>query len=158
MLYFFATASVALASGIHIDPTHQNSDDDLSMIHETTTFLTDVSREEPGTFVDFILSVCSDLESSARRAIYQARSDNIRPATGVHGKNVVPDILLSEQQQPADHVDNNLLNSEVDLLTETNSDSLNAQWSIPPFWNWQDIFFAMPSSPEINRGRTNEFT
>jgi hypothetical protein len=128
------------------------------MIHEATAFLTDVSLEEPGTFVDFILSVCADLESSAKRAIHQAQSDNIRPATGVHDKNAVPDILLSEQQQPADHADNTLLNSGFDLLTETNSDSLNAQWSIPPFWNWQEFFFTGPSSPESTEGPINKFT
>lgn len=157
MLYFFATASVALASEIRIHPTHQLSNDDLAMVHEATGFLTNISYEEPGTFVDFILSVCSDLESSARRAIRQARSDNIRrPATGVDDNPVNLDIDLSGRQQSADYTDNDLFNNEDGLPTDANPDYLNSQWSIPPFWNWQDMFVGMPSSPELNRVRTND--
>ncbi|KAJ5128296.1 hypothetical protein N7448_002014 [Penicillium atrosanguineum] len=157
MLYFFATASVALSSEIRINPNDQSSNDDLTMVHEVTAFLTDVSCEEPGTFVDFILGVCSDLEISARRTIHQARSDATKPAIGIHENVDLPDVGLSDQQQPAGHSDNSLFNNEVDL-THTNQDSFNAQWSIPPFWNWQDMFVGMPSSPDMNRARTNEFT
>ncbi|KAJ5681409.1 uncharacterized protein N7477_001349 [Penicillium maclennaniae] len=152
VLYFFATASVALTSEIRLNSTHHNSNHDLSMAHEVTSFLKDVSSGEPGTFVDFILSVCSDLESSARRAIHQTRSDGLRSATGVHRNVSSPDTGLSEQQLPTDHGDNTILHNEVDLLTDIDPDAVNTQWSIPPFWNWQDIFIGLPVSPETNRG------
>lgn len=127
------------------------------MVHEATGFLRDISYEEPGTFVDFILSVCSDLESSARRAIHQARSDNTRPpATGIDDNAVNVDIDLSGQQQSADYTNDGLFNNEVDILTDTNPDYLNSQWSIPPFWNWRDMFVGMPSSPEMDRVRTDD--
>ncbi|KAJ6104078.1 hypothetical protein N7523_010398, partial [Penicillium sp. IBT 18751x] len=152
VLYFFATASVALTSEIRINPTHPNSNDDLFMAHEVTSFLRDVSSGEPGTFVDFILSVCSDLESSARRTIHQTQSDGIGPATGIHRNVSGPDTGLSEQQLPTDHADNTLFNNEVDLLTNIDPDPVNTQWSIPPFWNWQDTFIGLPVSPEMSRG------
>jgi hypothetical protein len=118
------------------------------MIHEATAFLTNVSHEEPGTFVDFILNVCSDIESSARRAIQQVRSDSIRrPATSVNEDAVDLDIDLSGWQQPVDHIDNSLFNNEVDLLNDTNLNYINSQWSIPLLWNWQDMFAGMPYPP-----------
>lgn len=148
MLYFFATASVALASEIRIHPTHQRSNDDLIMIDDTIEFLTNVSREEPGTYVDFILSVCSDLESSARRAIHQARSDKSRePATDVGNETVDLDINLRGQAPPIDYSTNGAFNSDADLLSDSNADFLNSQWLIPSFWNWQDMFAGIPSSP-----------
>lgn len=132
------------------------------MVHETNEFLTKVSNEEPGTFVDFIRSVCSDLENSARRAIHQAQSDNIRrPETGVDNNAVDLENDFSGQLQYADGTDNSLFNNEVDLLTDANPDLLNPLWSISPFWNWrQEMFVSMPltSTPEITKRRTDDPT
>ncbi|KAL4740596.1 hypothetical protein BDV11DRAFT_204232 [Aspergillus similis] len=159
VLCFFSMACVALASEICIHPTHQNSNDDLAMIHEATAFLTNVSHEEPGTYVDFMLNVCSDIENSARRAIQQVRSDNIgRTATGVNEDAVDLAIDPSGREPHADHIDNSLFHNEVDLLNDTNLGYINSQWSIPPFWNWQDMLVGMPLSPDLNRGTTGEFT
>lgn len=109
------------------------------MIHETTEFLTKISNEEPGTFVDFIRSVCSDMEKSARRAIHQAQSDNGRqPETGIDNNAVDLEIdLFGQQQDNVGCTDNGLFNNEVDLLDDANSDLFNPLWSISPFWNWQ---------------------
>lgn len=109
------------------------------MVHETTEFLTKISIEEPGTYVDFIRSVCSDMEKSARRAIHQARSDNSRqPETGIDSDAVNSEINLSGQQQNNTQLtDNGLFSSEVDFLADPNPDLLNPLWSISPFWNWQ---------------------
>lgn len=134
----------------------------MVMVHETTEFLTKVSNEEPGTFVDFIRSVCSDLENSARRAIHQAQSDNTRRSeTGVDNNAVDLEIDFYGQQQYADGTDNSLFNNEVDLLTDANPDLLNPLWSISPFWNWrQEMFVSMPSTstPEITKRRTDDPT
>ncbi|KAL4805062.1 hypothetical protein BDV18DRAFT_161459 [Aspergillus unguis] len=153
VLYFFAMASAALASEICIHPTHQHCNDDLAMIHETTAFLTNVSHEEPGTFADFMLSVCSDMESSARRAMQQARGDNTgrAAATGVDEDAVDLAVDPSGREPPADQIDNGLFN-EVDLLNDVNLGYINSQWLMPPFWNWKDL------SSDMDRGRTGEFT
>lgn len=129
------------------------------MIHKIIEFLTSVSQEEPGTYVDFILSVCSDLESSARRAIHEARGDKSRePATGIDNETVDLDIDLHGQQQPVDYPTNNIFNSEVGFLSDPNTDVLNSQLLIPPFWNWQDMFVGIPSSLGMDRGRPNDLT
>ncbi|CAI7586647.1 unnamed protein product [Penicillium pancosmium] len=146
VLYFFATAAVALSSEIHTHPTHRNSHRDLSMIGEATKFLANVSFEEPGTFVDFILSVCSDLERSARYAIHQSQHDAIDPeATDLNENASNEDSAMPGQQQPTVYPDQSVF-SEVDLLTDNNPELFNAQWSVPPFWNLQDMFIGMPSS------------
>ncbi|KAJ6024470.1 hypothetical protein N7540_005267 [Penicillium herquei] len=160
VLYFFSAACVTLASEIRSHSTHQQSKDDLTLIHEATAFLKNVSDEEPGTFVDLILDVCSDIENSARRANQQnqqGRSDNGRPlAQDANEDAADPDIDLCGQQ-PAEHSDNNFLNSEVDLFNDINLNYITSQWSIPPFWNWQDML-GMPLSPDPNRGRTDDCT
>lgn len=142
MVYFFATASVALASEIHIHPAYKSSDQDLSMIHETIEFLAKVSSEEPGTFVDFILSVCSDMECSARCAIREAQCDLTNPlATGNNENSIDANASTSGPEQHAVPIDQGVLN-QVDFLTGSN-ESFNAQYSVPPFWNFQDMFAGM---------------
>lgn len=119
------------------------------MIHEATAFLTSVSHEEPRTFVDFMLSVCSDIETSARRAIQQVQNDDIRqPATGVNEDAVDLDTDLSGRHQAANQPHNSLSHNEIDLLNNTTLNQIDSQWLIPPFWNWQDMFVAMPLSPD----------
>lgn len=147
VLYFFATAAVALSSEIHTHPAHRDSHRDLSMISEATKFLANVSCEEPGTFVDFILSVCSDLERSARYAIHQSQNDAIDPeATNLNENASNADSTMPEQQQqPSVYPDQSVF-SEAGFLTDTNPELFNAQWSAPPFWNLQDMFIGMPSS------------
>jgi hypothetical protein len=128
------------------------------MIHEAIAFLTNASHEEPGTFVDFMLNVCSDIENTARRAIQQVRSDNIRrPAAGGHEDAADLDIDVCGQQQP-DHINNSLFNNEVDIPHDTTLSYINPQWIIPPLWNWQDMFIGMPLSPDMNGGRPDEST
>ncbi|KAJ5715024.1 uncharacterized protein N7483_012205 [Penicillium malachiteum] len=158
VLYFFSAACVTLASEIHSHSIHQQSKDDLTLIHEATAFLTNVSDEEPGTFIDFILDVCSDIENSARRANQQVRSDNGRPLT--HGTNedvANPEIDLCGRQQPADHSDSSFLNNDVDLLNDINLNYITSKWPNPPFWNWQDML-GTPLSPDLNRERTDDCT
>lgn len=164
VLYFFATASVALSSEIRIHPTHELADDDLAMAHEAVEFLTAVSHEEPGTYVDFILSVCSDLEISARRAIREVR---VAPAGADDGVAVdIPgniDIAGQQQQQQqfsnyAAYNNSSLFNTDpAGLLTDPHGDLFNSQWFVPPFWNWQDMVVGVSDLPEMNR-RTDDFT
>ncbi|KAJ5712280.1 hypothetical protein N7493_008748 [Penicillium malachiteum] len=155
VLYFFSAACVTLSSEIRSHSTHQRSKDDLALIHEATAFLMDVSDEEPGTFIDFILDVCSDIEDSARRGIQQVRSDNDQPPSQGANEGIADmNIDLGGRQRPANNSDNSFLNSEVDLLNDVNLNYINTQWQIPPLWNWQDIL-GMPLSPDPNRGRTD---
>lgn len=41
------------------------------MIRKTTQFLAKISSQEPGTYVDFLLSLCSELESTASQTVDQ---------------------------------------------------------------------------------------
>ncbi|KAJ5638789.1 hypothetical protein N7528_001179 [Penicillium herquei] len=155
VIYFFSAACVTLASEIRSHSAHQQSKDDLSLIHEATAFLTDVSDEEPGTFVDFILDLCSDTGNSVRRTIQQVRNDNDQaPSQGADEGAADLNIDLGGRQQHNDNSDNSFLNSEVDLLNDINLNYINSQWQIPPLWNWQDML-GMPLSPDPNRGRTD---
>ncbi|KAJ5718713.1 hypothetical protein N7488_004359 [Penicillium malachiteum] len=155
VIYFFSAACLTLASEIRSHSTHQQSKDDLALFHEATAFLADVSDEEPGTFVDFILDVCSDTGNSARRTIQQVRNDNDQaPSQGANEGAADLNIDLGGRQQPTDNSDNSFLNSEVDLFNDINLNYINSQWQIPPLWNWQDML-GMPLSPDPNRGRTD---
>lgn len=128
----------------------QLSEDDLTLIHAGTAFLKDVSADEPGTFIDFILDLCSDVENSSRRATQQARTENSRQlGQSANHDSADLNIDLSEREQLADHGENNFLNSDADLLNDINLNYINPQWAFPPFWNWQDSMLGVPvSGPE----------
>jgi len=143
VVYFFATASVALSSEIYAHPARQNSKHDLSMVQDAIKFLMDVSYEEPGTFVDFILSICSDLESSAQWAVSKSQGDVAKsPTTGANDERMDKDINTLEQQQTDDITDSNI--STGAEFIDTNAEVFNSQYSLLPFWNLDDMFIAMP--------------
>ena len=143
MVYFFATASVALSSEIYAYPAQENSKHDLSMVQDAIKFLTEVSYEEPGTFVDFILSICSDLERSAQWAISQIQGDITRsPTAGANSDRMEKDTKSPEQQQAADITDLDA-STGADFL-DTNPEVFNSQFSVLPFWNLDEMFTAMP--------------
>ncbi|KAJ5920999.1 hypothetical protein N7466_009325 [Penicillium verhagenii] len=158
VLYFFATASVALASEVAADPSHNLVTDDLQMIRDTVVFLTNISSEEPSTYVDFILGVCSDLESSARRAVHQYRSDTLQQTASRTDRDSWRTNTDSiSHAESAVYTDDPLLQHATDPHIEPMADLLNAQWSFPPFWSWQDTFTGLLPSPGINEGKPDGF-
>ncbi|KAJ5552725.1 hypothetical protein N7494_002103 [Penicillium frequentans] len=158
VLYFFATASVALALGITSHPAHELVNDDLRMVRDTVAFLTNISSEEPSTYVDFILGVCSDLETSARRAIRNSRRDMPeRPASRTNGDYRGINTESVPQREPTNTGGDNLLQQVIDPEGDSMVDLMNPQWSIPPFWSWQDTYSGILPSPGINEGRPEDF-
>lgn len=138
---------MALASEMRSRPGQQ-SKDDLTLIHEGTAFLKNVSEEEPGTFIDFILDLCSDVENSSRRATQQVRIENNGPLAQANDDTVDLDIDMAGRQQPTGHGDSTFSNSDADLLNDINLNYINPQWAFPPFWNWQDMLGMPVSGPE----------
>ncbi|KAJ5628518.1 hypothetical protein N7490_010746 [Penicillium lividum] len=158
VLYFFATASLALASEVASHPSHELVNGDLQMVREVVAFLTDISSEEPSTYVDFILGVCSDVETSARRAIRQSRPDiSQRPASRTDGDSRVTNSESVLHGGSADLAGDTLLHQAIGPQSEPIVDLIYQPWSIPPFWSWQDTYSGLLPSPSMNEGRPDDF-
>nr|XP_001400464.2 hypothetical protein ANI_1_3240024 [Aspergillus niger CBS 513.88] len=152
--------------------TFSYAGDDLSMVQNVVRFLTSTSSEEPNTYVDFILGMCSDLERSARRAFMTAQparhhhpatmqnNENDRPSRSSHGinQNTVPNFSdalptslgsTSAANMGSTHFTNMVPQgpySDIGFPESSNEVDLSAnwQWSLPPFWNWQDLASVAP--------------
>ncbi|PYI25787.1 hypothetical protein BP00DRAFT_451770 [Aspergillus indologenus CBS 114.80] len=59
VVYFPAAAVVALFSQITLEPDHPLAASDLLMITRTIGFLSKLASQEPDTYADYVLSVCS---------------------------------------------------------------------------------------------------
>lgn len=102
------------------------------MIRKTTCFLSKISSQEPGTYVDFLLSLCSELESFAGQAVDQ----------GSH---------QGHSQFPMEGMNLNRSHESQDIPTVMPSD-LETTGMLPsftPFWNWQDAMSGIPPSFEF---------
>ncbi|EHA23521.1 hypothetical protein ASPNIDRAFT_37522 [Aspergillus niger ATCC 1015] len=163
-----ARSALALLSHVH----SFDAGDDLSMVQNVVRFLTSTSSEEPNTYVDFILGMCSDLERSARRAFMTAQparhhhpatmqnNENDRPSRSSHGinQNTVPNFSdalptslgsTSAANMGSTHFTNMVPQgpySDIGFPESSNEVDLSAnwQWSLPPFWNWQDLASVAP--------------
>ncbi|PYH35866.1 uncharacterized protein BO87DRAFT_433727 [Aspergillus neoniger CBS 115656] len=171
------SACVPLALRILAQPTHSDAGDDLSMVQNVVKLLTCTSSEEPHTYIDFVLGMCSDLERSARRAFLTAQparhhhpatmqnNENDRPSLSSPGinQNTAPNLSdalptpfgsasaanmgsaqFTNVMPQGPYPDIGFLGpfNEVDQAT-------NWQWSLPPFWNWQDLVSGAPSFPVV---------
>ncbi|PYI02332.1 hypothetical protein BO78DRAFT_454308 [Aspergillus sclerotiicarbonarius CBS 121057] len=178
VIYFPAATSVPLALRLLTDPTHSFAGADFAMIRDIVDFLAATASEEPGTYVDYILGMCSDLERSARQAIVTAQPGRHQPGVGIDKENTAFDgpsdgirrpaaypvyntlstpsgsapmvdergaNLTNMLPQPYPDIDYPTLGAEYDLTP-------NWQWSLPPFWNWQDIVPGVPAFPPVSGG------
>lgn len=115
--------------------------------------MSSVSSREPGTYVVYILGVCSDLQNAAVRALTHSQE-----APGVEDSNVRA--RMNKQDGRSSHIDITILTTTA-LSPDrgsTSDDPVNfshvtfengdfatlddlagRQWSMPPFWNWQDL-------------------
>ncbi|PWY68499.1 hypothetical protein BO94DRAFT_300728 [Aspergillus sclerotioniger CBS 115572] len=182
VIYFPAAASVPLALRLLTNPTHSFAGVDFAMIRDIVNFLANTASEEPGTYVDYILGMCSDLERSARQAIMTAQQGP-RPMVGANKENSAPDGIREGTSRPAGYPIYNTLStssSSAPMLDEGSAHTMNIlpqapypdiefptlaaeydvtpnwQWSLPPFWNWQDIVPGVPSFPVVPGGDTPE--
>ena len=123
---------MALSSQLLLNSNYPQAKSDLAMIRKTTCFLSKISSQEPGTYVDFLLSLCSELESFASQAVDQ----------GSH---------QGHSQFPMEGMNLNRGHESQDIPTVMPSD-LETTGMLPsftPFWNWQDAMSGIPPSFEF---------
>ncbi|PLB47442.1 hypothetical protein P170DRAFT_512037 [Aspergillus steynii IBT 23096] len=166
VLYFPAAASGTLALGIFMTPGHETASHDLSLICETIDYLSEISTQEPGTYVDHVLSVCAEFKAASKRALeHRPRSThqrlgNAHPMDAEKVSNVsMSRAFMNEEGMDAapstepitsseslnsgtTHMEP--LNSDLALFDVASDPVMNWQWSIPPFWNWQDMMSGAP--------------
>ncbi|OGM40634.1 hypothetical protein ABOM_010711 [Aspergillus bombycis] len=170
VIYFPAAASMTLLSNLLTSTAHQHSVTDLAMAQETIDLLSKLSSEEPGTYVDYILELCTELKSAAKKAISRAEQNTSQQSIGhinnnqpsrnetgepVSGFSVLADPgLVAPLAGDADPAGNSamLQNYDMPSVDPTFDLAMNFQWPIAPFWNWGDV---VPSTSDegIGNGR-----
>ncbi|GMF77398.1 unnamed protein product [Aspergillus oryzae] len=147
---------MTLLSNLLTDPSHQHAVSDLTMAQETINLLSKVSSEEPGTYVDYILGVCSELKTAAKKAVSRADQDisqqsmrylnNTQLSTNETGNpasgHAVPHpSLASPQSGDTDPTRSCAILQSYDMPTvdPTFDLAMNFQWPVAPFWNWGEM-------------------
>lgn len=110
---------------------------DLSLVDETLRFLSRLASQEPDTYVDHVLSVCSDLRNTAKETIKLAKSgsthavDQDQHNPGPYNQTARHDRLLAEAGLPVE-----------------NESSYTDPFDLPVslFWSWQDMLVGAPPS------------
>src|SRR5699024_7476047 len=129
---------------------HQHAQADLSAVRQTVDFLSDVSSREPDTYVEYILGVCFDLQNAAVRYLARAQNDNPQETSvaddsngrdkgkGISGHMDTTDPTVGfTSDDPAGNLANEAFeNGDFGALDDL---AVNWQWSMSPFWNWQDL-------------------
>ena len=140
-MYFPAAASVTLSSHLLSHPHHAYAPTDLALIHRTTHFLSEISAQEPGSYVDFLLSLCSELEGAASRSQSQSgHSSHTRPATVAFDEPNGNNPATSMSSQGYDPVDNSI------------ADFSSLPSSLAPLWNWQDAMAGVQPLFDVGPG------
>ena len=121
-------------------PDHQHAQADLSAVRQTVDFLSDVSSREPGTYVEYILGVCSDLQNAAVRYLARAQNDSNRRDKGKgisgHMDTTAPTAGFTSDDPAGNFANEAFENGDFGALDDL---AVNWQWSMSPFWNWQDL-------------------
>jgi hypothetical protein len=80
-----------------------------------------------------------------------------RPASRTNGDSHGINPNSASHGEHAQAVGDNLLQQVIETQGEPMIDLMNPQWSIPPFWSWQDTCSGILPSPGINEGRPEDF-
>ncbi|KAI9041069.1 uncharacterized protein KD926_007338 [Aspergillus affinis] len=169
VLYFPAAASGTLALGIFMNPSHEKAEHDCSLICDIVKYLSEISAQEPGTYVDHVLGVCFDFETASKRAL---KHDPNGRHKRVENANTGNPYNASEHSKSGSLVAEGGMNVDLSTGPGTNHECLNDstvdiqpsdtdialfdlasdpmmnwQWSIPPFWNWQDMMSGSSLAP-----------
>ncbi|KAE8152330.1 fungal-specific transcription factor domain-containing protein [Aspergillus avenaceus] len=157
VVYFPAAASVTLSTHVLADPAHQLAASDLDMARQTIQFLNEVTSEEPGTYADYILGLCSELESAATKVLNPENSHS-QQSTG-YLNNFAPYIDTNRVSFADAAIPSNIggfgtigstdipkpgvlpQGYDIPSVDPTFDLAMNLQWPMAPFWNWGD---AMP--------------
>ncbi|OJK02123.1 hypothetical protein ASPACDRAFT_114819 [Aspergillus aculeatus ATCC 16872] len=173
IVYFPAAAVVALFSQIMLEADHPLAASDLLMITRTVGFLSKLASQEPDTYVDYVLSVCSGFERAAREAIErggvhevgsrsgreEGRSSAGRPPPEPQAEPQEPGALpgadsgiwsLDPSEAASSHAwrggGGPVPSSSISLGQDLNP-TTDDQLLFPPaplFWNWQDMLAGVP--------------
>lgn len=143
---------MTLLSNLLTNTSHPHAMSDLAMAQETINLLSEVSSEEPGTYVDYILELCSELKSAAKKAVNQADQNNSQRSMGLLN-NTQPS--TNETEDPASGLaipphpglvasqsgDVNTIIQHYDMPSVDPAFDLamNFQWPVAPFWNLGDM-------------------
>ncbi|KAJ5373861.1 hypothetical protein N7517_005867 [Penicillium concentricum] len=159
IVYFPGAALVALFSHILIDPTRLDTESDISMIHGVVSFISKVASREQDTYLDYVLALCSDFESAARKELYRARNpepdsmgDNqpvsIRPQgqtwtqNGYLPPNSFPAFVNHPQSTENDG--SNIQSSNIMSTDQGFYTTSPLPLPAPLSWNWQDMLAGVP--------------
>lgn len=133
-----------------MDPSHARAASDIHMIHRVVELLAKMAAEEPNTYVDCLLTLCSDFETTAQQTL------RLHHGNGVQVRTVNP---ISEtsiyNQQPQDLRTSQERNEENDAEATYASLplSMDQDYQVPgnelpmvafPTWNWQDMIGGIP--------------
>lgn len=158
IVYFPAAALVALFSQIIANPSRPDAKTDISRINGVVAFLARVASQEQDTYMDYVLAMCTDWETSARRAIHRARNPpaerrgasqppNFQGQRWAQNPNLpqrpfTPGFNISEQaRMDGNVVPQNQLPADEALYT-----SGPLSMATPLAWNWQDMLAGAPPS------------
>lgn len=165
VLYFIASASIPLLREICVNPIHHNAASDLSSVHDVINYLKKSRADEPGTYIDYILNACSDLENSARRAMFQSRQRETHPTNSVENQDLTGQAMDMLRSSPPQHGQAGLIScnpGEVFNYYDAASrpfqppcqdleSIMNSQLPLPLFWNWQDTTFDNSSTMSFDQ-------
>ncbi|KAF4944785.1 hypothetical protein FSARC_14583 [Fusarium sarcochroum] len=141
VVYFPAAATVALLSQMIANANSPDASSDLSLVDETLRFLSRIASQEPDTYVDHVLSVCSDLRNTAKETIKLAKSgsshaiDQDQHNPSPYNQTVRQDRFLAEAGLPVE-----------------NESSYTDPFDLPGslFWGWQDMLIGAPPACDFD--------
>ena len=159
IVYFPGAALVALFSQILHDPSRPDTESDIAMIHGVVNFISKVASQEQDTYLDYVLALCSDFESAARKELHRVRNpepesvgDNqpvaIRPQRQTWAQNdyLPPNSFpaVFNPTQPTENDGGNIMSTDQGFYT-TGPLPLPA----PLSWNWQDMLAGVPPAYDL---------
>ncbi|KAG0156410.1 hypothetical protein PDIDSM_3588 [Penicillium digitatum] len=159
IVYFPGAALVALFSQILHDPSRPDTESDIAMIHGVVNFISKVASQEQDTYLDYVLALCSDFESAARKELHRVRNpepesvgDNqpvaFRPQRQTWAQNdyLPPNSFpaVFNPTQPTENDGGNIMSTDQGFYT-TGPLPLPA----PLSWNWQDMLAGVPPAYDL---------
>ncbi|OQE11776.1 hypothetical protein PENVUL_c002G00672 [Penicillium vulpinum] len=158
IVYFPGAALVALFSLILIDPSRADTESDISMIRGVISFISKVASQEQDTYLDYVLSLCSDFESAARKELHRVRnpepdSTSDQPVTvRPQGQTWTQNDYLGPNSFPAFfNPSHGAGNDGSNIQSSSTMPTDQAFYATGPLslpaplsWNWQDMLAGVP--------------
>lgn len=129
------------------------------MIHGVVSFISRVASQEQDTYLDYVLALCSDFESAARKELHRARNpepdsvgDNQPVAIRPQGQMLTHNDYLPPNSFPAffnppQPTENDGSNIQFSNTMPTDQSFYTAgplPFPAPLSWNWQDMLAGVP--------------